>query len=336
MIRSLLRTDRPSRSRHAPLTRLTTPIAVGIALAAACLCAVRRRTRSIGLFGRKPAPPAPRRAAGSRARSMPAAAVLPPKRPAPLPTRRRRGAGPADKPLRRKTAPPAAASAARAVGRSRGGDAGHRAGGAERAALRAPDRRARQRLFQRHRRRSSAISCRPAATGAASAASSTSSARAGSASNTTRRRRSRSIADGSSVAVRDRKLATQDLYAIGADAAEVPAPRPYRSRPGHPHHRRLARARRRPRPARGQIDARRHLEDHALFFDKDVRTLTALAHRRPAGLHDHRRAVESRHRPPRRPAPVRDQLRAHARCRSKHCRRAPQTGMTARRGLPRR
>ncbi len=63
-------------------------------------------------------------------------------------------------------------------------------------------------------RQLSATSSRSAPTAASPRASSTSRSPARSASTTTRRARSRSIADGSSVVVRDRKLATQDLYPL--------------------------------------------------------------------------------------------------------------------------
>ena len=56
-----------------------------------------------------------------------------------------------------------------------------------------------------------------------------------------------------------------------ADAAEVPAARAHQPRPGHPRHRRLCRARGCAALARGQVDARRHLEDHAVLRPRTCR-----------------------------------------------------------------
>ena len=120
------------------------------------------------------------------------------------------------------------------------------------------------------------------------------------------------VADGSSVAVRDRKLATQDLYSI----AQTPLKFLLRDRIDLGQD--IRDRRRRASSPRACASCSRTSRRSAAprrsrcSSTRTCSTLTALAHRRPAGLHDHRRAVESRHRPPRRSAPLRDQLRAHA------------------------
>src|SRR5829696_1432704 len=76
------RTDRPMLRR--PLTRLTTLIAM-IALAGPA-SAQQGANPLDWLFGRKAAPPAPAETAAPASPAMPATAVLPPKRPASLPT----------------------------------------------------------------------------------------------------------------------------------------------------------------------------------------------------------------------------------------------------------
>ena len=119
------------------------------------------------------------------------------------------------------------------------------------------------------------------------------------------------IADGSSVAVRDSKLVTQDLYAI----SQTPLKFLLRDHIDLGQDIRIVGVSLEPEGARVLLEdkstLRRHLEDRAVLRQGCAHA-AALAHRRPAGLHDDRRAVESRHRPPRRSAPVRDQLRTDA------------------------
>ena len=77
-----------------------------------------------------------------------------------------------------------------------------------------------------------------------------------------------------------------------ADAAEVPAPRPYRSRPGHPHRRRLATSAM-ARASSSRTNRRSAAPRRSRCSSTQVCARCTLAHRRPAGLHDHRRCCRT-------------------------------------------
>ncbi len=101
------------------------------------------------------------------------------------------------------------------------------------------------------------------------------------------------IADGSSVVVRDRKLATQDLYPAVADTAALPAGRPDRPPARHQRHRRHRRRVFVTDRDRGEAGADRHQP-----ADDDVRrqghSVAAMDGDRSAGLRHHGRGLQSR------------------------------------------